>query len=148
MKISKICFASHYLDNLNWFFTKATVLTSRICFFHRGIVNLRTKSFCKNYIVVNHNFEAWAFRKAYRGLFVFQNDCLWTIWGTFRTVCMSNNKLYKKCVSAQLSRVIMKERLKWLGNVLRMEDYRLLLVAHLRPNKNQLTAEWARRVYK
>jgi hypothetical protein len=32
---------------------------------------------------------------------------------------ISNNRLYEKCGSIPLSRAIMKERLRWLGHVVR-----------------------------
>jgi hypothetical protein len=38
---------------------------------------------------------------------------------------MSKNKLYKKPSSIPHSKVIMKERLRWLGPVLRMKDDKL-----------------------
>ena len=56
---------------------------------------------------------------------VFQRNCLWIVLGTKLTDRISNSKLYEKCGSIPLSRAIMKERLRWLGHVLRMKDDRL-----------------------
>jgi hypothetical protein len=36
-----------------------------------------------------------------------------------------NNRLYEKCGSMPLSRAIMKDRLRWLGHVVRMKDDRM-----------------------
>ena len=38
---------------------------------------------------------------------------------------ISNSRLYENCCSIPLSRAIVKERLRWLGQVLRMKDDRL-----------------------
>ena len=56
---------------------------------------------------------------------VFQRNCLQIVLGTQMTEHISNSRLYKKFGSILLSRVIMKERLRWLGHVLRMRDDRL-----------------------
>ena len=45
--------------------------------------------------------------------------------GTRMTDRISYSRLYKKCGLIQLSRAITRERLKWLGHVLRMKDGRL-----------------------
>jgi hypothetical protein len=46
------------------------------------------------------------------------------VLGTQLTDCISNSKLYKKCGSILLSRVKIRERMRWLGNVLQMKDDR------------------------
>ena len=76
--------------------------------------------------VVKYGSEAWALRKADENLLdVFQGNCLRIILGTRLTDRISNSRLYEKCGSIPLSRAIMKERLSWLGQVLRMKDDRL-----------------------
>ncbi|XP_065577567.1 uncharacterized protein LOC136038421 [Artemia franciscana] len=76
--------------------------------------------------MVKYGFEALAFRKANKDLlYVLQRNCLRIVLGTRLTDCISNSRLYKKCGSIPLSRAIMKERLRWLGHVLRMKDDRL-----------------------
>ena len=73
--------------------------------------------------VVKYGFEAWALRKAEENLLgVFQRNCLRIVLGTRLTDRISNSMLYEKCSSVLLSRAIMKERLWWLGHVLRMKD--------------------------
>ena len=47
------------------------------------------------------------------------------VLGTRLTVSISNSRLYEKCGSIVLSRAIMSERLRWLGQVLRMKYDRL-----------------------
>ena len=47
------------------------------------------------------------------------------VLGTRLTDRISNSRLHEKCGSIPLSRAIMKERLRWLGHVLRMKDDRL-----------------------
>ena len=77
-------------------------------------------------IVVNYCFEAWALRKADGDLRdIFERNCLRIFLCTRLTDRISNNRLYEKCGSIPFSRAIMKERLRWLGNVLRMKDDRL-----------------------
>ena len=77
-------------------------------------------------IVVKYGSEAWALQKADENLLnVFQRNCLQIVLGTRLTDRISNSRLYEKCGSIPLSRAIMKERLRWLGNVLRMKDDRL-----------------------
>ena len=56
---------------------------------------------------------------------VFQQNCLGIVLGTRLTDRISNNRLYEKYGSIPLSRSIMKERLRWLGHVVRMKDDRL-----------------------
>ena len=56
---------------------------------------------------------------------VFQRNCLRIVLGTRLTDRISNSRLYEKCGSIPLSGAIMKERLRWLGHVLRMKDDRL-----------------------
>ena len=48
-------------------------------------------------------------------------ECL----GTRLTDRISRSRLYEKCGSIPLSIAMMRERLKWLGHVLRMKDDRL-----------------------
>ena len=55
----------------------------------------------------------------------FSEKCLRIVLGTRLTGRISNSRLYEKCGSIPLSRAIMKERLRWLGHVLRMKDDRL-----------------------
>jgi hypothetical protein len=56
---------------------------------------------------------------------VFQRNCLRIVLGTRLTDRISNDRLYEKCGSIPLSRAIMKERLRWLGNVVGIKDDRL-----------------------
>jgi hypothetical protein len=73
--------------------------------------------------VVKYGSEAWALRKADEDLLdVFQRNCLRVVLGIQLTDRISNNRLYEKCGSILLSRVIMKERLRWLGHVVRKKD--------------------------
>ena len=76
--------------------------------------------------VVKYGSEAWALQKADENLLdVFQRNCLRIVLGTQLTDRISNSRLYEKCGSIPPSRAIMKERLRWLGHVLRMKDDRL-----------------------
>ena len=76
--------------------------------------------------MVKYGSEAWALQKADQSfLAVFQRNCLRIVLGTRLTERISNSRLYEKYVSITLSRAIMKERLRWLGHVLRMKDDRL-----------------------
>ena len=76
--------------------------------------------------VVKYGSEAWTLQKADENLLdVFQRNCLRIVLGTRLTDRISNSRLYEKCGSIPLSRAIMKERLRWLGHVLRMKDDRL-----------------------
>ena len=76
--------------------------------------------------VVKYGSEAWTLRKADENLLdVFQRNCLRIVLGTRLTDRISNSRLYEKCGSIPLSGAIMKERLRWLGHVLRMKDDRL-----------------------
>ena len=56
---------------------------------------------------------------------IFRRNCLRIVLGTRLTDRISNSRLYKKCASFPLSRATMKERLRWLGHVVRMKDDRL-----------------------
>ena len=78
-------------------------------------------------IVVKHGSEAWALRNADENLLdVFQRNCLRIVLDTRLTdrpaYYISNSRLYENCGSIPLSRAIMKERLRWLGHVLRMKE--------------------------
>ena len=76
--------------------------------------------------VVKYGSEAWALRKADENLLdAFQRNCLRIVLGTRVTDRISNSRLYEKCGSIPLSRAIIKERLRWLGHVLRTKDDRL-----------------------
>ena len=76
--------------------------------------------------VVKYSSEAWTLRKADENLLdVFQRNCLRIVLGTRLTDRISNSRLYEKCGSIPLSGAIMKERLRWLGHVLRVKDDRL-----------------------
>ena len=76
--------------------------------------------------VVKYGSEAWALRKADEDLLdVFQRNCLRIVPGTQLTDCISNSWLHEKFGSVPLSRALMKDRLRWLGHVLRMKDVRL-----------------------
>ena len=76
--------------------------------------------------VVKYGSEAWVLRNADENLLdVFQRNCLRIVLGTRLTDRISNSRLYEKCGSIPLSGAIMKERLRWLGHVLRMKDDRL-----------------------
>ena len=56
---------------------------------------------------------------------VFQRNCLRIVLGTRLTDRISNSRLYEKYGSIPLSRATVKERLRWLGHVLQMNDDRL-----------------------
>ena len=76
--------------------------------------------------LIKYGSEAWALQKADENLLdVFQRNCLRIVLGTRLTDRISNSRLYEKCGSIPLSGAIMKERLRWLGHVLRMKDDRL-----------------------
>ena len=76
--------------------------------------------------VVKYGSEAWALRKADENLLdVCQRNCLRIVLGTRLTDCISNSRLYENSGSIPLSRARMKERLRWLGQILRMKDERL-----------------------
>ncbi|XP_065580646.1 uncharacterized protein LOC136040334 [Artemia franciscana] len=76
--------------------------------------------------VVNYGSEPWVLRKTDEDLLdVFQRNCLRIFLDTRLTDYISNNSMYEKCGSIPLSRAIMKERPRWLGQVLRMKDDRL-----------------------
>ena len=76
--------------------------------------------------VVKYGSEAWALQKADEDLLdVFQRNSWRIILGAWLTDRISNSRLYGKCSSIPLSRAILKERLKWLGPILRMKDARL-----------------------
>ena len=80
--------------------------------------------------VVKYSSEAWAFWKADEYLLdVFQRNCLRIFLGTRLTDRILNSRLYKKCGLIPLSRAITKERLRWLGHVLRVKDDRLPKIA-------------------
>ena len=76
--------------------------------------------------LVKYGSEARVLQKVDEDLLdVFQRNCLRIVLGTQLTDRISNSRLYEKCGSIPLSRAIMKERLRWLGHVLRMKDDRL-----------------------
>ena len=76
--------------------------------------------------VVKYGSEAWALRKADENLLdVCQRNCLRIVLGTRLTDCISNSRLYENSGLIPLSRARMKERLRWLGQILRMKDERL-----------------------
>ena len=76
--------------------------------------------------VVKYSSEAWVLRKVDEHLLdVFQRNCLRIFLGTQLTDRISNSRLYEKCRSIPLSMAILKERLRWLGHILRMKDDRL-----------------------
>jgi len=52
---------------------------------------------------------------------IFQRHCLRIVLGTRLNNGISNCRFYEKCGSIPLSRVIIRERLKWLGRVLQMQ---------------------------
>ena len=56
---------------------------------------------------------------------VFKRNRQMIVLGTRLTDRISNTKMYEKCSSIPFSRAIMRERLKWLGQVLQMKDDRL-----------------------
>jgi len=47
------------------------------------------------------------------------------VFGTRLTDCISTNKLFEKCGSIPLSRAIMIERLRWIGDFLQMKGKKL-----------------------
>jgi hypothetical protein len=76
--------------------------------------------------VFKYSSEAWAFRKVDEDLLdFFQRNCLRTVLDTWLTDGVSNSRLYGKGGSIPLSRAIMRERMRWLGQVLRMKDDKL-----------------------
>ena len=76
--------------------------------------------------VVKYGSEAWMVRKADEDLLdVFLRNFLLIFLGTRSTDRISNNGLYEMYCSIPFSRTIMKERLRWLGHVLRNKDDRL-----------------------
>jgi hypothetical protein len=76
--------------------------------------------------VVKYGSEAWALRKADEDLlYGVQRNGLRIVLGTRLTDRISNNRLYEKYGSIPLTRSIMKERLRWIGHVVRMKDDRL-----------------------
>ena len=76
--------------------------------------------------VVKYGSEAWSVGKADVNLLdLFQRNCLRIVLGTRLTDRISNSRFYEKCSSIPLSRAIMKERLRWLGHVLRIKEDRL-----------------------
>ena len=81
--------------------------------------------------VVKYGSEAWALRKADEDLLdLFQRNCLRIVLGTRLTDLISNSRLYEKCGSIPLSRAIMRERVRWLGHVLRIKDNRFSFSAN------------------
>ncbi|XP_065564601.1 uncharacterized protein LOC136029945 [Artemia franciscana] len=76
--------------------------------------------------LVKYGSETWELRKVDENLLdVLKRNCLRIVVGTRLTDRISNSRLYEKCGSIALSGSIMKERLRWLGHVLRMKDERL-----------------------
>ena len=76
--------------------------------------------------VVKYGSEAWALRKADENLLdVFQRNRLRIVQGTRLNDRTSNSRHYEKRGSILVSRAIMKERLRWLGHVLRIKSDRL-----------------------
>ena len=76
--------------------------------------------------VVKYSSEAWVLQKADEDLLdVFQRNCLQIALGIRLTDHISNSRVYEKCGSIPLSRAIMKERLGWLGHIVRRKDNRL-----------------------
>ena len=76
--------------------------------------------------LVKYGSEAWALQQADEDLLhVFLRNCLWMAMGTLLTDQISNSRLYEKCGSIPFSRAIMRESLRWLGNVLQMKGDRL-----------------------
>ena len=57
--------------------------------------------------------------------YVFQINCLWIIHGAWLNDCISNTRLDKKYGSVLIFRVIIRERLRWLGHIVWMKDERL-----------------------
>ena len=101
--------------------------------------------------VVKFGSEAWAVQKADENLLdVFQRNCLQTVLGTRLTASISNSRFYKKCSSIMLSRVIMKERLRWLGPILQTKDDRFqrlsFLANHLGLYRKQVILVWVGRM--
>ena len=80
--------------------------------------------------VVKYGSEAWALRKTDEDLLdVFRTNCLRTVLGTRLTDRISNSSLYENCGSIPFSRAITKERLRWLGHVMRMKHDILVKIA-------------------
>ena len=76
--------------------------------------------------VVMYSSEVWALVKTEKNLLkVFQRNRLRIVLGTRLTDRISNRKLYGKCASIPFSRAIIRERLRLLGQILRMKDDRL-----------------------
>ena len=97
--------------------------------------------------VVKYGSEAWALRKADEDLLdVFLRNCPRIVLGTRLTDRISNSRLYEKCGSIPFSRAMMKEKLIWVGQALRMKDDRLpkivLLGNCLGLNGKQVVLVW------
>ena len=72
---------------------------------------------------------------------VFERNCLQIVLGTRLTDRISSSRLYEKCGLIPLSRVIVKERLKCLGHVLRMKDDRFpKIVVFIGPSRAERKA--------
>ena len=99
--------------------------------------------------VVKYGSETWAHRKVDANLLdVFQRNCLRIVLGTWLTGRISNSRFCDKCDLIPLSRAIMKERLRWLGHVLRMKDVRLPQTVLIgQPSGATLKAECPRLVW-
>ena len=78
--------------------------------------------------VVKCGSKAWALRKADED--VFQRNYLRIVLGTLLTDRISKSRLYEKCDSISLFKVIMKEGSRWQGHVLRMKYDRLSFSAN------------------
>jgi len=75
--------------------------------------------------VVKYGSEAWALRKVDEDLLdVFQRNCLRTILCTWLTNHISTVGCTESVVQFQILG-LMREKLRWLGHVLRMNDDRL-----------------------
>ena len=81
--------------------------------------------------VVKCGSEEWALQEMEEDLLVVsQRNCLRFVLGTRLTNRILNRKLHEKFDSIPLSRALMRERLGWLGNVLRKKNSRLSLSAN------------------
>ena len=72
--------------------------------------------------LVKYHSVAWLLRKTAKNLLdVLQRNCL-IVLGARLTDRISNSRLSQNCGSTPLSRAVIRERLRWLGCVLRIMD--------------------------
>ena len=95
--------------------------------------------------VAKYRFEAWGLRKEEEGCAQsFPEKSPADFLGTRLTDHISNSKLYEECDLTLLSRVVMRESMKWPKRVQRRKNNRLpkifLSTNRLGPNENQVVS--------